>query len=282
MSCEREMGMDKYGYEDRLVLNCFITSDSAMELVLGKTSSPYEEPDWEIDIEDATIYFEDADNNYVSILKNDSGSGYSFPEKIRNNSIYTVRIEYPGLPVIAARDYLPSKIEIVDYEGNIIKNDENETVLDNRFTINAGLARFMAVRHTISEKIVNIHGDTISFLDTAWISPSGKGLKSILPGNAINKILFAELNENTEIRFSFESYDGFAKSDNLIEGVSVFELISCSEQYYDFLKTSLLYSWNKEDKNKSIIFPVSVFSNIENGFGIFCGYEKVVFKVKYR
>lgn len=281
-SCEQELAIDQCIKENRLVLNCIITSDSTMQFYLGKTSSPYIFSDFEQDVDNAAVSFSNSTNDQILIRKNDYEPGYSFPEKLQNNSLYTIKIDYPGFTGISAQSYLPSKIEIRDYEGEIEKNDKNETILTNKFTINTSQSEFLAVRQIIYERIVNIFGDTISFTDTAWISPAGYSLNSILPGNAINNILFTELNQNTVAEIGFESYDGFIKSENLIEGISEFEFISCSEQYYNYLRSYILYTWNKKDANSSVLYPLSVFSNVENGFGIFGGYDKTVYRVKYR
>ena len=69
---------------------------------------------------------------------------------------------------------------------------------------------------------------------------------------------------------------GLEKSDNLM---AYFKLCTISEEYY-------LYGKSYTEQHNSIDFsmfvePVSVFSNINNGEGIFAGYGQCIDSVYY-
>ncbi len=72
------------------------------------------------------------------------------------------------------------------------------------------------------------------------------------------------------------------KDENLIEGISYFQIFSCSKDFYDYQKSLQLFKWNQEQNSTSIINPASVYTNIENGLGIFAGYDKQIIINKFK
>ncbi|MBK7094503.1 MAG: DUF4249 family protein [Saprospiraceae bacterium] len=90
------------------------------------------------------------------------------------------------------------------------------------------------------------------------------------------------MEKNEQNYLEFDSYDGFDKENNIIEGYSTFEFISCSEDYYKYISTLEQLNWNKNKDDSTIILPMNLFSNIKNGYGIFAGFAKTIHKIKYK
>ena len=282
MSCEKDFPVSEYIEKDKLVFNCLLPNDSTMVFSLGKTLSPFSPGDKFLDFEKAEIVLTDKQSNKIDFVRSGISNVFVLIDKLRQDSIYNIIVKYPGFKNVYSDTYLPQPVRIVDYSGNIEVNDESIQVLRSQFTVNPSCCKYIIMRHIIEKKIVSLSGDTIAFSDTTWITKVSQNLESILPGNAVNTVLFAKLKPNVENAISFDSYDGFDKNENLIEGTSCFELISCSEDYYKYVSTKILSDWNKRNDNNSTILPVSIYSNIENGYGIFAGFSTVIHRVKFK
>lgn len=281
-SCEREFPVTDYLENDKLVVNCFVTSDSTLELTISSTKSPYFTGSTFVDYDKCKIDLFGPDNRNIDFVRSGNSNVFDIKEKLTKDQNLKILVSYPGYESISSGTKLPQAIKMISYQGIIEINEENEQVLSNRFIINPGNNKYMIVRHIVNKKVINLAGDTISFIDTSWINNISQNIMSVLPGNAVNTILFAELNENVENYIEFESYDGFSKDLNLIEGYSSFELTACSEDYYKYMNTLQQYNWNASEENNSIILPVNIFSNIKNGYGIFAGYTKTIHKIKFK
>jgi hypothetical protein len=58
-----------------------------------------------------------------------------------------------------------------------------------------------------------------------------------------------------------------------LEGISKFEVIDFSKDYFEYMISNLLYNSSTKESQTTIINPVDYYSNIKNGIGIFAGYR---------
>lgn len=282
VSCEKEFPVSDYREKDKLVLNCFITNDTTFEMSITKTKSPYSIGNTDIDYDKCKIELFDQNNRAISFVRNTNSNLFEVNEKLLSDQYYSIYVSYPGFEMIGSETWLPGPVNMISYTGTVHLNTENEQVLSNRFVINPGNNKYMIIRHIVNKKAISISGDTISFTDTSWISNTSQNIMSVLPANAVNTLLFAQLKKNEQNYLEFDSYDGFDKENNIIEGYSTFEFISCSEDYYKYISTLEQLNWNKNKDDSTILLPMNLFSNIKNGYGIFAGFAKTIHKIKYK
>ena len=116
--------------------------------------------------------------------------------------------------------------------------------------------------------------DTIMSYQEVYYSFPSDGLID----NGNNSIFSDELFNGKQYTLSFNTDKYYL--DYLLEGIEAFpdaevflltELRSISKEYYDY-QTSLNEYWNAD--GNPFAQPVQVFTNIENGFGIFAGFGK--------
>lgn len=281
-SCEREFPVSDFNETDKLVVNCFISSDSTLDLKLTRTRSPYSSGNTFIDYDKCTIDLIDSGNRNIEFVRSGNTNKFDLKEKLTTGQKIKIFVRYPDLESVSSETILPELIKKVTYYGNVKVNEENEQVLSNRFVIDPGNNKYMIFRHIVNKKVITLAGDTITYSDTSWINNISENIMSVLPGNAVNTVLFAKLEANTENYVEFDSYDGFIKESNLIEGYSSFELLTCSEEYFKYMNTLQQYNWNRGEEDNYIILPVNIFSNIKDGYGIFAGFTMNTLKIKFK
>ena len=282
-SCEKEYIIKDYP-KPRLTVNCFFNNDSFLTIRLTTTKNPYLH-DNILPVKNAKIsisYFKNGENNVIDNFDNDNDGNYSISVKPLINTTYHLVVTDSVYGEVKAKGYIPNNLKIDSLKSRIDVNNENEKVLKTSLFLNIKDSSFVLIRHIVRKKILSLNKDTIEISDTAWLDTNDDKFKNVLPESAINKNLFAKLNNPNDNELTFESYDGFKKDDNLIEGISYFEVIEGSEDYYKYQISKVLYNWNKTENLSSIVDPVSFYSNIEGGFGAFAGYRKKVIQQNFK
>jgi len=279
LSCERAYDVDDIKKNSLLVLSSFFMPDSNLIVQLSSSRNPYfdEAQDSLINIKLKLINKKDTFSDFVS----GSNGSFILNESLEKNVMYSIIVNCDNFKKISASSFIPEKFDSLSFTKQLIVNSENENNI--KFVIKSSKVSnsFLILRHIIL-KTVKINDELISFKDTAWIQPFSDGFEQILPTYASTKTLFSNIfRENEEI--SFLSYDGFdINNSNLIKGISVIELFSCSEDYYNYQKDLTRYNWNNKNINSSIINTSSIFSNVKNGFGIFAGFNKYVLRDTFK
>ena len=280
-SCEKEYVPDVDLYKDVIVLNSFISPDTNLILHLSNSNSSFSAIDI-LPILNAQIYLETQDSlittNFYYLGKGNYISDYV---PIINNN-YKINVSHENFINVISESYIPKNVIVDSYYSEVKTNSENDNVLESRFSISYDKEVYLIFRHIVDKKYLSIYQDTISYTDTVWIQRVDDLFESLLPNYAINNILFTHLKEGGRTNIFLQSRDGFVKDEQLISGTSIFEIFTCSEDYYKYQKSLQIYNWNKEDNNSSIVNPSSIYNNIENGLGVFAGFNKIVLTNKYK
>ena len=268
ISCEKNYVVETS--KNKLVLNSFVSPDSRWIINLTATKSPYY---------DNSIY--DVTNASINISSGDTGIGFfnnvgnglyttDFMPKVKD--VLKITVKNGGFEEVYAESSIPDRIFLYGLKKEFVINSDNEKNIKYSF-YGSSSCDYLLIRHIVYKESVSLNNDTIPFTDTVSIVGYGDIFEDILPSYANTKSLFVKKKTFNQL-ISFQSYDGFAKSDNLVKGISKIEVITCSKEYYDYQKSLLLYNWNNKEVNTSIINSSGLYSNIENGLGIFAGFNK--------
>jgi hypothetical protein len=280
LSCEREFPVHNYIVYNKLIAICFVDTDSSFIIKLSKTNTPYAEPSVLTNPELAVI--ELSDENNKSMIFKKVGDVCILKERFKQGNLYSLTVKHPEYQSIESKTILPYKLSNVIYKGTMEPYESGDSILVNKFRINAGQSKYLVIRHIIKKKLLTISGDTVSFNDTTWIDGISNNILNILPENAVNTALFVTLKPSSENIIEFKSFASFVKNEKVLELNSQFELISCNEEFFKYMRSIILYNWNANSSKNYYSSPIAVFSNIENGYGIFAGYSKTVFEVKHK
>ena len=266
--------------EQRLVVESLFSPDTSMQLLVSLTQSPYEE------LKDPVL----PDNIHIT-LNEDNKKSYDDFELIDNYFLlkdffpskghyYNITVTSDNYKSVSAKSYIPENINLTSLNTGLGIDANGTRILNVNFEVEQDTVQYLIIRHIVNKKVLSLQNDTIEYRDTAWLESQNKIFEDVLPATATNKLLFAKI--NTGGTYSFYSYDGYYSDANLIHGQSEFEFISCSKDYYEYMKSLIVLKWNKTLDNNSIVSPISLYSNVKNGFGIFAGYNMQYVKKEFK
>lgn len=280
-SCERELQIDISQYKDKLVLISNFTSDSSIDFHLSTTRSPFFHDTNDFDLSYAEISLLDEKSGSLKFIFNSSKENIKLEKKVISGNSISIEVRYPGMEDISASCTFPDKVTILHHKDYLVKDFDNNDVLLNKIQLRTNKSEYLIIRNIITKRVRSLSGDTITLRDTAWLNSNSDNIFSILPSNAINTELFAKLKIDNETTIEFFSNDGFPKGNNFVDGISEIELICCEKNYFNFISSSSLANWNNGFSNSTIISPVSVITNINNGLGVFGACQIVKISKKY-
>ncbi|MEZ4908730.1 MAG: DUF4249 family protein [Saprospiraceae bacterium] len=282
-SCEREYDISKVEDQHVLVIHAFIDGDSTFLFYNGISYFPFNPFDINDSIDAPSILLTNA--NGVNITLNNSAYENSFYPEIPfvGKSSYYLNVKYPDYNTVNANTKTCGSFEIDNFHSYMTTNIDNYDVLNIKLDVSPEVDKYILVRHITEKKLLSLSSDTISVRDTAWIYPKSENAIQLLPSNSINEALIYNIIPGEINEIEFESYDGFVKENNILEGYSEFEFILCNNDYYKYMKSLIQYKWNYSgNTSSSIITTAGVYSNIVDGLGIFAAYRKKIIKFQYK
>ncbi|MFY0688377.1 MAG: DUF4249 domain-containing protein [Cyclobacteriaceae bacterium] len=267
ISCDSPLDFDPISKEtaEQVVVNATIETGSVPGVHLSLSRSVLKNTPY-ANIENATITI---GNNGTDQLLLYQGNGvYQGTEPIVSNTSYDLHISVNGFDLISAREIAPAQIDFLDLE--VI---ENAIYTDNG---SVSLLELTIQDDPLTENyyeliIYQMKGDSINFMpmhisDIHITNVSAGSILSQEDESVYQLLLTDELFNGQE--FSLETQ--FYKFDE--NAPVVIHLKSLSENYYDYLFNKHLTTKNNLDPLSE---PISTYSNIENGIGIFAGYSYV-------
>ena len=263
LSCEEEVYFS-FEHEPRLCLNCILNPDSTVitaSLSLSKKMDTINEIKT---INDAEILLYEEGNLFGRFLHTEDGK-YKLNKVPVAGKMYRITVESEEYGNVSASTIVPNKPEITWSKDTV------------------GYDEYNLLRYNLNVKIHDKQGK-----DYYWLYSTGivNGVKGGGGGGVVLNAPFAdtfnrryEIEEKYgfmhyyQIRLSDEGYDGQVLDFIIPDLVPTNQyrakhILNASEHYDKYIKTSILYRLN-EDADLPFNEPVQIYSNIENGFGIF-------------
>tara|TARA_Y100000385_G_scaffold205270_1_gene212651 strand:- start:267 stop:1184 length:918 start_codon:yes stop_codon:yes gene_type:complete len=285
ISCEKIIPFEADITIPKLVINSIFESDSSFKVHVSSSRSVIDTASFK-NIEDAVVSIKNENGNIIETLSHFQNGFYVGQKKPVENQIYFLEVEHPNYANINASDSLPNPINIIGVDTSTILdpiNDENRLQISLNFIDPAASQNFYLIESYIVREILNIEDqDTlVDKLDTTKqtmvltdVVFQNNGFKSIDDQGLFTDLLFNGQNKALEIEledFEKDIYidkDGYFYSNKTLSITLHLQNISKSYYYY---RTSLeLY---KDASGNPFAQPVQVFSNVNNGFGIFAGAQ---------
>ena len=282
-SCEEELDISLTQKEKKIVINSFFNDNELIHVNIS-ANQPATDKD--------TILF--IDNACVLLYANDifldtltfKGEGYYYSDEVipEAGMSYNLRVEVPGMTT-ATTDY--SQIPVV-VKGFLLDTSSFIDKISDK-EIREVILRFKDIENTTNYYLLHImwEGTWYEYDADSNIVDTVKRKVSYGGGQGINipasgKFLFTdELFEGDTIEktlyFRKNLYgSGLEGSENV---KAWFKLCTVSEEYY-------LYGKSCAEQNNSIdwsifVEPVTVYSNVNNGVGIFAGYGYCIDSLYY-
>ena len=310
--CTQDTDLTFPNASNQLVLNGILHPDSVVRVYLTK-SLPISDNDSAFSVIAGAIvllYEDDAFVNYLTFEKNSYQMNY-YPVPGRR---YTVEVKADGYPTVKASDVMPQTTEATAcyrqqnwyaYNNMAIQatiSDRKEE--NNRYWISLSIDQYEQIGVDAYRECRDSEGfGKCSFYDSSNVLTNKIDYivsYSVLP-DEFNSII-----DNTSggvreyqyyVRISDESIDGTTFSLELSAGDPLYnypeiveldsnqsvvlQLVSASQTYDRYLKSSLIYYYNNQffDEPNPFAEPVKIYSNVENGTGIFAAYNSVSLKI---
>ena len=285
ISCEKVIPFDGDVTIPKLVINSIFVSDSTFKVHVSSSRSVIDTSPFQ-NIEDAIVTIKDNNGTIIETLNHlDNGfyAGQTYPSQ---NQIYTLDVNHPNYNNISASDSLPSPITINNVDTSTIIDPINGDRL--QITMNFDDPEnsqnyYLIETYSVNEYLVIKNSDTTDYeLDTTkqymvlTDEVFQNGGSPWREQGLFNDLLFNGQNKELELEIPFEDYSeiesGYEWSYKTL-GVRIY-LHNISKSYY-YYRTSLeLY---QSASGNPFAQPVQVYSNIENGFGVFAGSQISIF-----
>jgi hypothetical protein len=269
LACQKEIKYNGPGSKPLLVLNAVVENDSIFSVYLEKSVFflSAEQNSSKYITSGATITVKNITTGEEFVVSNPTiENRYDFPFVVAPNTSYSIQVEHADYPTVSASMFSASVIPLLSVDTiSVIKN--NQSILKSILTWNdPSDENYYMIRINM-----DIESEEYNYSQFLYMSS-----KDIAIDNSENSDISGDIYDVHELLFDDKTFNGKLKK---------LEINSNYANYYfgsdaDVKLTYYLISMNKETylyyrsalKNAymdSFSEPVKVYSNIQNGFGIF-------------
>lgn len=281
ISCEKVIPFEGDVNTPKLVINSVFESDSTFKVHVSSSRSVIDTASFK-NIDDAIVTIKDRNENIIETLnhvENGFYKGQTFPQE---NQTYILEVNHPNYANITASDSLPSPITInsVDTSTIIDPINGNRLQISMNFDDPENTQNYYLIEtYSVNEYLVIKNSDTTEYeLDTTkqfmvlTDEVFQNGGSPWREQGLFNDLLFNGQNKTLELEIPNDSWsgseDGYDWSYQTLTLRLYLHNITLSYYYY---RTSLELFQNAS--GNPFAQPVQVFSNVENGFGVFAGSQ---------
>ena len=281
ISCEKVIPFDGDVNTPKLVINSVFESDSTFKVHVSSSRSVIDTASFK-NIDDAIVTIKDGNENIIETLnhvENGFYKGQTFPQE---NQTYILEINHTNYANITASDSLPSPITInsVDTSTMVDPINGNRLQISMNFDDPENTQNYYLIEtYSVNEYLVIKNSDTTEYeLDTTkqfmvlTDEVFQNGGSPWREQGLFNDLLFNGQNKTLELEIPNDSWsgseDGYDWSYKTLTLRLYLHNITLSYYYY---RTSLELFQNAT--GNPFAQPVQVFSNVENGFGVFAGSQ---------
>ncbi len=300
-SCYKQIEIEFPNTEPVFVLNCLFTADSIFKVKINKTSDFNDSISYPVTDAVCKLY---ADNKLIENLIAIGNNGFYISQKDYKplyNTTYRIEVSSPSLPTAFSSNQLPHTPQILnitkqdsvlfDEDGNslnqldiLIKDPIDvsnyyELIFFSYFKLDYTNAWWLD--STELENVdTNYHAVEL-FCQTQDMVFKNEGLLDYSPiGFPFSDEIFDGQTYNLKINYQPPAYFS-GINDYLVNIITDYSLIICvravTESYYHYKQKLIVHQANQySDFWDGIAEPVQMFTNVENGYGIFAGYSTFV------
>ena len=281
ISCEKVIPFEGDVNIPKLVINSIFQSDSTFKVHVSSSRSVIDTASFQ-NIEDAVVTIKDDNGSIIETLnyvENGFYIGQTFPQE---NQTYSLQVTHPNYTNITSSDSLPSPITINSIDTSTTVDPINGDRLQITLNFNdpeSSQNYYLIETYSVNEYLLIKNSDTTEYeLDTTkqfmvlTDEVFQNGGSPWREQGLFNDLLFNGQNKALELEIPYENYSGIEVGyEWSYKTLSVrVNLHNISKSYY-YYRTSLeLY---QGASGNPFAQPVQVYSNIENGFGVFAGSQ---------
>ena len=276
-NCTKEIEFDAQDIAPRIVVNSLFTNDSIWAAHISRSVGVLETTSYTT-IDDANVNIFDANANLVTTLTHQGNGLYTSPTGLtpQANQSYTIEASASGYESVNASNSIPSAVPIYQLDTVTSTNSDGETILEATITFQdpPNISNYYMLEVYVTGTWINEgEQDTIEIREPLQISCDDINVETVNRfnfGGFENTYLYLMLKdqnfdgENYSLTFSVINYAELKDLDLFGE----IRLVNTSEEYFNYLKSFNMY---QRTINNPFATPVQVYSNVNNGMGIFAG-----------
>ena len=276
-NCTKEIEFDEQDIAPRIVVNSLFTNDSIWSAHISRSVGVLETTSYTT-IDNASVNIFDDNANLVTTLTHQGDGLYTSPTGVspQPNQSYTIEASASGYESVNATNSIPSAVPIYQLDTVTSTNSDGETILEATITFQdpPNISNYYMLEVYVTGTWINEwEQDTIEIREPLQISCDDINVETVNRfnfGGFENTYLYLMLKdqnfdgENYSLTFSVINYAELKDLDLFGE----IRLVNTSEEYFNYLKSFNMY---QQTINNPFATPVQVYSNINNGMGIFAG-----------
>lgn len=269
-SCSKEVSVDLPEIEPKTVIGRLFTTDRAFSVYVSKTAAILDNNEY-LEKNANIILYENG--QFFDTLRYDSAGWYSSNKIPSVEKNYEINLISPNKPIVSASDVIPEKTFIksaIFKDSAIYNQDGYHAELDIVLTDNAAKRNYyeLFALHSYTEGGV-LKYRHVEFLCNL-ISDYVIKAEGLLNYELSSFVFSDELinGKSHEFKLYFYRYEEMKNSNIVVV------LRSISEAMYNYKKKIIIHANNQQGEIwNGVGEPVNMYSNINNGVGIFAGYS---------
>lgn len=268
LSCERTIEFDGETKKPKLVINSTFNSVDTFKINLSNSLAVIDNGDLKY-INDAEVKLYDEKDDLLGFLENKQKGTFVLSDKaLEVGKSYKVTVEKEGYTSITASDIIPGQPTILKVDTLRMQGREGEKHLGFELSLKDPKGKhFYMIEFwmSIDEEMGGVGSQLLYFSSrdpnifgyTSTDNQGWSGNQLILTDNAF---------EGQEYKLNLRT-DTYPFDAEFVENVEL-RVSSISEATYSYYTSLQIYQENEFNPFSN---PVQVYSNVENGFGIFGG-----------
>lgn len=269
-ACTKEVSMDLPDTGGVPSVSCFFTPDSLFRVFIGESSGILDDSAYTVQNASVTIF---ENGVFYDSLHHETGGWYASAKKPQTGLLYELKVAISGKAECTAADIIPQKIMILSTQ---YKDSALYDVDGYNSEVSISFADMINHKNYYELLLNRAYYDDEGQLICEHLSCPGEKITD----NVLKNEGLLDYSPGTFV-FSDELIDGatheiklyFKKPDIAGNSKIVAVLRSVSESYYNYRKKLILHLNNQQSNLwNGAGNPVSMYSNITNGYGIFAAY----------
>ena len=275
-NCTKEIDFDEQDIAPRIVVNSLFTNDSVWSAHISRSVGVLDNTSYTT-IDDASVNIFDENANLVTALTHQGDGLYTSPTGVSPlpNQSYTLEASATGYQGVNATNFIPPAVDIFQLDTVTSTNSNDETILEATITFQdpPNVSNYYMLEVLVKGTWESWEGDSVEFREPLEISCDDINVETVNRfnfGGFENTYLYLMLKdqnfdgENYALTFSVINYAELKEMELFGE----IRLVNTSEAYFNYLTSFNMY---QRTINNPFATPVQVYSNVNNGMGIFAG-----------
>ena len=264
-----------------IVVNSLFSPDSVWQVQLTYSKNILDtSPDNFIPVGNAVVTILDPNQQVIETITPSSDKFnfvlYKGKTKPLPGQSYTVQVAVKAEPILQAFSKVPTHVPITTVEIDSSGVVDNEPIEMNiNFKDPAGEKNYYTIK-IIEDAFYIANKDTVWYTREIFFEIVDQSLSNDERG--LEKLVNDNLFNGKDYTFHVKLYNRrYSFGSQIFQQHARVVLLSVSEEYYKYFTTKSLQDYTNGDPFAQ---PVQVFTNIENGLGIFAGYSTSVIELK--